>query len=113
EAVFAHELGHQVHDDLWKGIAFSAVFTYIAFFLADLVVHAFIYASADTTLERPYGLLLFFVVLTVVQIPVGVLSAMFSRGRERAADAFAAERIGASAPLALALEQLTLQNYSF
>jgi STE24 endopeptidase len=28
EAVFAHELGHQVHDDLWKGLGLSAVFNY-------------------------------------------------------------------------------------
>lgn len=113
EAVFAHELGHQVHNDLWKGIAFSAIFTYIAFGIAnDLALH-WALPGLDAQLDRPFGMLVFFVLLSVVQIPIGILQAMFSRQRERMADAFASDTTGLAAPLADALEQLTLQNWSF
>lgn len=113
EAVFAHELGHQVHNDLWKGIFFSTFWIYVSFFVAQLLCARFIFPGQETSVNRPYGMLLFFVVLTVVQMPVGVLQALFSRARERAADAFALEKIGAGAPLASALERLTFQNWGF
>ena len=113
EAVFAHELGHQVHNDLWKGIGFSAVFTYLAFFAANTLANGGVLSYFATEIDRPFGIFVFFILLSVVQMPVGVLQAAFSRYRERMADAFAAGKIGTAAPLADALEQLTLQNWSY
>jgi STE24 endopeptidase len=112
EAVFAHELGHQVNNDLWKGISIAAVLLYISFFLASLIVKWWVFPAFGTDLLHPIGLFLFLVTLTVVQYPSGVLQAMYSRSRERAADRFAEEKIGLGAKLADALERLTFQNYS-
>lgn len=104
EAVFAHELGHQVHNDLWKGIGFSAFRAYVTFFAAQAIL--------GRVPDRPYAFLLLALVLGVLQLPVGVLEAAFSRARERAADEFAASRVGRGPKLADALEQLTFQNWS-
>lgn len=105
EAVFAHELGHQVHNDLWKGIGFSTLWIYVTFFAAQAIL--------GRVPDQPYAFLLFGLVLVVVQLPVGVIEAVFSRSRERAADEFAASRLGLGARLADALEQLTFQNWGY
>jgi STE24 endopeptidase len=55
-------------------------------------------------------MLLFFVTMSVVQIPLGWLQLAFSRHREHAADRFAAHTIGVAKPLADSLEKLTFQN---
>jgi len=109
EAVFGHELGHQVHGDLWKGLVLSSVFTYAAFFAADAVGRGWLYPSVGFTAKAPFGMLATLVALTLVQMPMGVVQAAFSRWRERKADAFAG-RLGLGAPLAEALERLTYQN---
>lgn len=111
EAVFAHELGHQVHQDLWKGIGFSTFWIYVTFFIAKNICESQWFLGQETSVRQPYGALLFFVVLSIVQAPTGVFQALFSRARERAADAFALEKIGAGGPLANALERLTFQNW--
>ncbi len=107
EAVFAHELGHQVHNDLWKGIGLSAIILYVSFGLADLLLKRIGHSPSP---ESPFEMLLFFVVLSLVQIPFNVFQAAYSRAREWAADGFADVKIGKSSPLAAALERLTYQN---
>jgi len=108
EAVFAHELGHQVHNDLWKGIGFSTFWIYLGFFVTQ-----WIFGGMSEEIARPLGMLIFFLVFSLVQIPVGALQAMYSRSRERAADRFAAETTGLGKPLADSLERLTFQNWGY
>lgn len=103
EAVFAHELGHQVHHDLWKGIGLSTLGIYASFFLASLLVEV----------DGPYAFLRFFIALLFIRLPAGVLESAYSRSRERAADRFADERLGKGSALADALERLTFQNFGF
>lgn len=110
EAVFAHELGHQVHNDLWKGIFFSAISMYLTFFLADYIVHSQVFYRFETSLERPFGLLLFFTVLSLINLVTGFTQSVFSRWREREADRFAKLKSGSGEKLADALERLTYQN---
>ncbi len=110
EAVFAHELGHQVHNDLWRGIAASAALMYLAFFAAQRAGEAFVYARFKTSIEAPFGLFLFLVLLAAAELPIGVLQANFTRWREKLADRFARESLGTGAELARALEKLTIQN---
>jgi Zn-dependent protease with chaperone function len=57
-------------------------------------------------------MLLFFTTFALLEIPLGILQAMFSRRRERMADEFASEKLNLGTPLALALEKLTFQNFS-
>jgi STE24 endopeptidase len=112
EAVFAHELGHQVHNDLWKGIFFSAFWIYFSFFLADKLAQAFRPPLGPESLLNPSHVLVFFIALSLIQLPIGVVQAGFSRYRERMADEFAAGKTGSGLLLAQALEKLTFQNYS-
>ena len=110
EAVFAHELGHQVHNDLWMGIGIAAGFMYLTFFVAQWISNGFVYPHFGTTVKEPFGLLLFFIVLGIIQIPIGVIQTNFTRWREKLADEFAHKKIGTGEKLAEALEKLTIQN---
>lgn len=112
EAVFAHELGHQVNNDLWKGIFVSTFWIYVTFGVADWLCRMFLFPQFQTSPARPFGMLLFFVVLGVVQIPIGVFQAAYSRWREREADQFAL-KLGRGEKLGAALERLTFQNWGF
>lgn len=109
EAVFAHELGHQVHNDIWKNILLSGALTFLVFFVANQICQAWAFPYFGTSLERPFGMFVFFVVFGLCQWPTGLLMTAFSRARERAADRFA-DQLQRSKPLAQALEQLTIQN---
>ena len=40
EVVMAHELGHHVHGDIWRGMAFDTVVTLIGLLIANLLLHA-------------------------------------------------------------------------
>lgn len=110
EAVFAHELGHQVHNDLWKGILFSGVFLFLGFYSTQYFLSDYVYPFFQTEIFQPFGVLCFIVVFSLIQIPMGFLQSLFSRWRERLADRFAFERIGSGEKLADALEKLTYQN---
>lgn len=110
-AVFGHELGHQVRGDLVRGILFSAAVTYAAFGAAQSLAERVVLSRAGVSAAEPYGFFLFLVVLGLVGAPLGVAGGIFSRARERGADAFAAERLGLAGPLADALERLTVQNF--
>ncbi len=111
EAVFAHELGHQVHNDLWKGIILSTFFLYLGFYVSKWVAEEFVFYKMGTGFDRPLGILVFFVIFSLFQIPVGQVQLLFSRWRERMADGFAADTTKLAKPLGDALEKLTVQNF--
>lgn len=108
EAVFAHELGHQVNQDTWRGIFLGGILLWVGFEISA-VLQPMLCARLGLSPGSPSGLLAFFVCLGFVNWPLGVLGAVHSRWRERLADSFAAG-IGLSVPLATALERLTFQN---
>lgn len=110
EAVFAHELGHQVHNDLWSGIFVSALIMFLTFGLAQWIVGGWVLPYWSSDLKSPYGFMLFFVTLSVIQMPFGVVQAIYSRSREWNADKFADVKTDLSKWLADALERLTYQN---
>jgi STE24 endopeptidase len=110
EAVFAHELGHQVHNDLWKGIILSSAFLFLVFYIVQSLLAQYINPYFQTEMIHPFGVLSFFVMFSIVQMPVGFVQTLFSRWRERLADRFAFERIGSGEKLADSLERLTYQN---
>jgi STE24 endopeptidase len=108
EAVFAHELGHQINNDLWKGIGVSTVFIYLTFYLANGYLTR---VWGPMNAESPTQLLYFFILMSIIQIPINVAQSAFSRYRERMADNFALEKIGVGRDLGNALERLTFQNF--
>ncbi|MBI4405946.1 MAG: M48 family metallopeptidase [Deltaproteobacteria bacterium] len=111
EAVFAHELGHQVHNDLWKGIFVNTVLMFVGFFVTEWLCGQYILSYFNTLLDHPMGIFLFLIVLSIVQMPLGVFGLAYTRHSEKAADHFATKKIGMGGQLANALEKLTLQNY--
>jgi len=110
EAVFSHELGHQVHNDLWKGLLVSSVSMLITLYFADLLFHEVVEPWLGHGLSTPFGFFVFLVGWILVQMPLGVFQAAYSRSREWAADRFASEVTRMNLPLASALERLTFQN---
>jgi STE24 endopeptidase len=112
-AVFAHELGHMIHWDIWKGLALSSASLFLTFGVADWICQGWLLPRWFTFLEAPFGLFLYLVTVSVVGIPLGFLERVYSRWRERLADRFAAEQLKMGRPLAAALEALTYQNRSY
>ncbi len=110
EAVFAHELGHQVHQDLIKGIFLSSTCLILSFYLAHEISESWAFPFFRTDKHQPFGILIFFVILSFVSFPFSFLQSLFSRWRERMADAFAKENLKSGECLASALERLTFQN---
>ncbi len=112
-AVFGHELGHMVHWDIWKGLALSSASLLLTFGLAHYIARDWILPRWFTWIEAPFGLFLFFVMVSLLSIPAGFLEKAFSRWRENKADDFAAKNLGMGKPLADALEALTFQNRGY
>ncbi|MFM8269388.1 MAG: M48 family metalloprotease [Pseudomonadota bacterium] len=110
EAVFAHELGHQVHGDLIKGIVFSSLVLFLSFCGSHFLCEELIFSAFRTDQTHPFGILIFFVSLSVIQWPLNIYLNGFSRWRERKADRFAKENFKSGELLASALERLTYQN---
>lgn len=110
EAVFAHELGHQVHKDLVKGICLSSGVLLTLFFITQYLCTEWIFPTFQTNATEPFGLVMFLATFSICNLPTGVLQNIFSRSRERKADRFAMEKLNSGEALASALERLTLQN---
>ncbi len=109
-AVFAHELGHHVHQDLWRGIAVATVVNLAGFGLAGRVMA---WAVARYGYGGPADLNAFpWLVLALTlwgALTMPLLNAL-SRRQERRADAYALTHGPGPAALAAALTRLANQN---
>lgn len=112
EAVFAHELGHQVHWDLWRGISLSAVSILVGFFVANWICQGWVFDYFKTHISDAFGFFIFSIVLSFVQKPFGLLQVLLSRHMEWQADEFSGVNLKRAVPLADALERLCIQNFS-
>jgi Zn-dependent protease with chaperone function len=91
EVVLAHELGHHVHGDIWKGLFFEGGLIVAGFYLAFLVLGAAAPALHLAGPADPAGMPLLIIaggIVTVVMIPA---ANALSRRYERSADRFALE----------------------
>jgi STE24 endopeptidase len=112
EVILAHELGHQVHRDIWRGIAVQAAVVGAGFFAASRVMAALAGRLGWHGIADVAG-------LPVLLLTAGLLSLVLlpavnaaSRAMERAADRFAIELTGNAAAFATAMERLADQNLS-
>jgi STE24 endopeptidase len=108
--VLAHELGHHVHADIWRGLALQAVLTVLSLWVADVALR---WGAAAWGLQGPAdpaGLPW----LGLVMIAVGVVTApavnAFSRRLERQADDFALATAGDTGAFVGAMERLASLN---
>ena len=113
EAILAHELGHHVHGDLWRGIALQSALTFGALWVADRVMRAAVdpagplgLSGVDDVAGMPLLVLVAGVLFTIVM----PLTNAFSRRMEAAADRFAVRATGNVAAWKGALRKLADQN---
>ena len=89
EAVLAHELGHHVHHDLWRGLAAQAVLTLASFAVGAAALRAGIAWWGLRDIADPAGLPWLVAVLGAVGLVALPLGNGYSRWIERRADDFA------------------------
>jgi STE24 endopeptidase len=110
ETIVAHELGHQVHNDLIWGLGVQAVLLFAALYLAHLFLQ---WGVAAFGFEGPgdiAGLPLLLIAAGLFSLVTLPLSNAYSRWRESEADRFALEATGKPEAYARALTRLANQN---
>jgi STE24 endopeptidase len=111
EAVLAHELGHQAHNHILKGIAVQAAITFVGFWAANWALHSsldrwHIFETLSDFANLPLVVLIF-ALLSFLLMPA--LNA-FSRFNERQADRYAFENIASIGPFVSSMNKLAEQN---
>jgi len=110
ETILAHELGHQVHNDIVWGILVQSVLTLIGFYIADVVMRAgaayFGFASIADLAAMP----LFALAITAYGLITLPLGNWYSRWREVNADRYALETTRNPEAFISAFEKLANQN---
>jgi STE24 endopeptidase len=113
ETVMGHELGHQVHGDIWKLIALFSAFLLFMLFLANLILHAsagfFGFGSFDSSASLPL-LALVFGLLYAVLTP---LMNTFSRMLEGRCDQYALDLVGKPDAFVSVMIKLCDQNLGY
>ena len=114
EGVVAHELGHQVHGDLWRMIALSGGVGFAAAYALHRLAPWLIRRTEDRTGVTDIGdeaaLPLISVVMAGLGLLAGPLVSAFSRAIERRTDRFALELTGDGPAYAAAMERLATQS---
>lgn len=114
EAVVAHELGHQVHGDIWRLMAFGAAASFgsawLAWRLGPLALAKTRQCTGVDELADVASLPVVALVLGAIGALVMPIHAAFSRDIERRADRFALATTGAGDAYARALERLAARS---
>ena len=112
EVVLAHEMAHQVHNDIWKGLAVQTALVFAAFLAVHLALEAWTGALGLRSVSDIANLPLLALVsgaVTLIALPV---ANGLSRKMEHAADVYALEKTGLAGPFASAMDKLASQNLS-
>lgn len=114
EAVVAHELGHQVHGDLWRLIAFGAGAGFGLSWLLSRIVPPLIRRTSEQTgvddIADEASLPTLALVIGALGLLLMPIQAAFSRAIERRADRFALEATRNGEAYARAMERLAVQS---
>lgn len=110
ETILAHELGHQVHNDIMWGIAVETLLTLVGFFIADLILRAgaalFGFQGTADLAAMPL-LALALGAFGLLTMPLGN---WYSRRREEQADRYALDMTRNPRAFVSAFEKLANQN---
>lgn len=110
EAVLAHELAHQLHGDIRRGLLVQGALTLVSFWIADGALRAGVrWLSLDGPADIA-GVPLFGLVLVVVSLGALPLANGWSRHVERRADRFALETIADPRAFIGSMERLATLN---
>ena len=110
EVVLAHELGHHVRHDLWRGIGVEALVSVIGFFVADRMLRALAPAVGLAGIADVAGLPVLALGLGGVSLVGSPLANALSRLHERRADQFALDLTRNPAAFVAAMRRLGAQN---
>lgn len=110
EAVLAHELGHHVRHDIWKGLGFQAALGLLGFWLANRVLTALAPGLHLAGIADVAGLPLLILVAAILSLLLLPVANGFSRALERRADDYSFAVMGGAAPLVAGLERLAARN---
>jgi Zn-dependent protease with chaperone function len=110
EAVLAHELAHQLHGDIRRGLLVQGALTLVTFWVADAALR---WGVGPVTLEGPAavtGLPILGLVLLIVSLAALPLANGWSRHVEWQADRFALQTIPDPGAFIASLERLAVLN---
>ncbi|HEX2911381.1 MAG TPA: M48 family metallopeptidase [Chloroflexia bacterium] len=110
EVIMAHELGHHVHGDIWRGIALDSVVTLLGFYIANLVLQAGISGFGFRNTGDVAAFPLFVLVMAAFSLVTMPLNNAFSRARENAADAYALDITKDASSFISSMKKLANQN---
>jgi Zn-dependent protease with chaperone function len=103
--VVAHELGHYVYRDVWRGVGLGTAAAAVIFFGARRIAE-----RPGSSLGTTSGLARLFFGMSLLGTLAGPVLSAFSRARERAADGFAIEATQDGAAGAAAFTRLRQRN---
>jgi STE24 endopeptidase len=113
EAVVAHELGHQVHGDIWRLIGFGAGAGFGTAWLLSRIAPPTLRRTRERTgvseVADEASLPVLALLMTAMGLVLMPVQAAFSRVLERRADRFAVELTGNGEAYAQAMERLATQ----
>ena len=112
EGILAHELGHLVRRDIWRGMALHVAVAGAGLLAASRALAALASPLGWTGESDVAGLPALLLTTGAVSLALRPLSNAFSRRMERQADRFAIELTGNPAAFASAIERLGEQNLS-
>ena len=110
EVVLAHELGHHVHRDIWRGIAFESALMVLGFAVAHQVLHLFGPRLDLQGIDDLAGVPLLALTAGAVSLVLTPLALALSRRHERRADRFALELTSNPSAFISAMRRLGAQN---
>lgn len=112
EVILAHEMAHQVHRDIWKGLVIQTALVFLAFFAVHLALEAWTEPLGLRSTSDVANLPLLILVSGAVTLFALPVANGLSRKMEHAADVYALEKTGMATEFASAMERLAEQNLS-
>jgi STE24 endopeptidase len=116
EGVIAHELGHQVHGDIWRFIGFASAAGFGLAWAVARLAPPLLRRTRDRTgvdeVSDEAALPLLAIVVTALGFALMPIQAAFSRSIERRTDAYAVALTGDGESYARAMERLAAQSLS-
>lgn len=108
--ILAHELSHQVHRDLWRGMAMQTLFFFVGFFAAHVALVRLADPLVLRGLDDPAGLPLLLLVGGACSFLFMPVANALSRAHERRADRFALDMTNQAPAFISAMKRLSQQN---
>jgi STE24 endopeptidase len=112
ETILAHELGHHVHGDVWRGLAVQTALTLVGLFLADLLLCWGVAYFAFEGLADVAAFPLVAVAVGGLAVLTMPLANTYSRWREGLADQFSLEMTDKPQAFISSMTKLANQNLS-